>query len=397
MVSLSLLAVSVAAGPGPLSFPLFQQCDPRWGNNPMGVDGPGERSTICGEGCAMTSVAMALNGLGLTDVTPGTLNAWLIAHQGYTCDAGDCNNLILDAPERLVIDRPGKEKLLLLVSEAEKPSEDILTQQLAAGSHIHVCHVRNNGHFVLATGTQIDPVTKDLQVLVNDPNHNVSYYPYENITDIIIYALKAVQPQVYPLYKQCNDSWANNTMTSLTICDVGCLMSSVSMALAGKQIPIPRADGSMVASDPATFNTWLQNNKGYYGDNDLEEAAVPALNPSRISWPTDGMHPTNDLSVATIVDYLNKGRVVIANVDKGGHFVLVVGYDVGTNMSVAFPSNKPRIRASTKRPSAIPTVLSQYPSAANDVFFYIHDPGFTRGIYSYTNDIVGWRDRKSVV
>ncbi len=31
----------------------------------MGTRGPGERSTICGEGCAMTSVSMALAGLGV--------------------------------------------------------------------------------------------------------------------------------------------------------------------------------------------------------------------------------------------------------------------------------------------------------------------------------------------
>jgi len=356
----------------------------------MGVDGPGERSTICGEGCAMSSVAMALNGLGLPDITPATLNTWLMANEGYTCAGGDCNNLVLDAPERLVINRPGKEKLMIFVSEVEKPSEDVLTQQIASGSHIHACHVRHGGHFVLATGTQINPTTKELEVIVNDPGYNVTVYPYANISDIIIYALKVVQPQVYPLYKQCNDSWANNTMVTLTICDVGCLMSSISMALAGKQIPIPRPDGTLVQSDPATFNAWLQKNKGYVGDNNLEEAAVPAINPSRISWPADGMHKTNDLPVATIVDYLNKGRVVIANVDKGGHFVLVVGYDEGANITLSVPPRS-GIRASITRHSALPPVKAAYPSATDDVFFYIHDPGFTRGVYSYTTDIMGWR------
>ena len=46
-------------------FPFFRQCDPAWGANKMGVDGPGERSTICGEGCAMSSLSMALNGFGV--------------------------------------------------------------------------------------------------------------------------------------------------------------------------------------------------------------------------------------------------------------------------------------------------------------------------------------------
>ena len=42
------------------------QCDPQWGNDEMGTIGNGERSTICGEGCAMSCVSMALNGLGIT-------------------------------------------------------------------------------------------------------------------------------------------------------------------------------------------------------------------------------------------------------------------------------------------------------------------------------------------
>ena len=46
------LALLVAAAP------LFKQCDPRWGNATMGVEGPGEQSSICGEGCAMSCVAM---------------------------------------------------------------------------------------------------------------------------------------------------------------------------------------------------------------------------------------------------------------------------------------------------------------------------------------------------
>jgi hypothetical protein len=45
--------------------PIYTQCNASWANDPMGVDGPGERSTICGEGCAMSSVSMALAALGI--------------------------------------------------------------------------------------------------------------------------------------------------------------------------------------------------------------------------------------------------------------------------------------------------------------------------------------------
>ena len=85
------------------------------------------------------------------------------------------------------------------------------------------------------------------------------------------------------------------------------------------------------------------------------------------------MHKTNDLSVETVIDYLNNGRVVIANVMQGHHFVLVTGYDQHDSNSKMQPS---------KTLKGI---------SANGAFFYVHDPGFTRGVYSYSEDIVGWR------
>jgi hypothetical protein len=33
----------------------------------------------------------------------------------------------------------------------------------------------------------------------------------------------------------------------------------------------------------------------YNQDNDLEEDVVPNINPSHISWPSDGMHTSNDI------------------------------------------------------------------------------------------------------
>ena len=55
--------------------PIYTQCNSSWASDPMGVDGPGERSTICGEGCAMSSVSMALAAVGIRAtwfVTPST-------------------------------------------------------------------------------------------------------------------------------------------------------------------------------------------------------------------------------------------------------------------------------------------------------------------------------------
>ena len=100
---------------------------------------------------------------------------------------------------------------------------------------------------------------------------------------------------------------------------------------------------------------------GYVGEtDDLEEAAVVPLDPSRISWDEgSGMHRTNDLTWDQIVAMLDSGGPgpLIANVLKGRHFVLVVGYD----------------------------------EVDGGDTLYVNDPGFARESYSYSRDVVGWR------
>lgn len=142
-------------------------------------------------------------------------------------------------------------------------------------------------------------------------------------------------------------------MDTKTICQVGCLMSSTAMGLAGTRIPIKKQPH--IPSDPKSFNAWLKNNDGYSGNN-LVETQVPLIDPDRIMWPEDGMHKTNDLSFSEVCTYLEKGRIVIGNVNEGGHFVLLTGYSTEDGDS-----------------------------------FAVNDPGYDRETYSYKNDIVGYR------
>ena len=102
-------------------------------------------------------------------------------------------------------------------------------------------------------------------------------------------AEKVITPFQYPLFKQCNSTWGSNffllihpdlnldnVMENDTICEVGCLMSSVSMALNGKQILIDGQD-----ANPGVLNSWLQKNGGYVGGDDLQESIVPNINPAK--------------------------------------------------------------------------------------------------------------------
>ena len=54
-------------------------------------------------------------------------------------------------------------------------------------------------------------------------------------------------------YKQWSDPWRNDIMGNKTICQVGCLISSVSMALNSRNLTIDGQD-----SNPGTLNAWLR-------------------------------------------------------------------------------------------------------------------------------------------
>jgi len=336
----------VVAKAGPYAFPLYKQCDPRWGSDMMGVNGDGERNTICNEGCAMSSTAMALAGLGVTlegaPVNPGSFNRWLKYHNGYLCMAQDCNNLNLTAPERL-------SSRMNLIGETQKPAFATILADIADGAIVHVAHVRHNSHFVLLLGNATAADGREA-FAVNDPGFNQSSYTYDEVSDIIRFKVDK-----YPVYKQCNSSWGSNVMgqNGDTICQVGCLMSSISSALAGTSIQV---EGQLAT--PATVNHFLRTHNGFIsGDSALKESVIPLIAPGRVVWPADGMHTSNDIPLATIKQYLDQPvpRICIANVMHGGHFVLVVGY-----------------------------------RADNDTLV-INDSGFDRNTYSYSNDVVGWR------
>ena len=196
-------------------------------------------------------------------------------------------------------------------------------------------------------------------------------------------------PYEYPIFKNCGNLWGSDIMVTKTICQVGCLMSSTSMGLSFYDIKLPRingiSNGISIWPTPGTLNTWLQQNGGYDDDDDFIEPVLVNADPSRISWPADAMHKTNDLSYSTgtlryrlcfiraytyilntqthiltnflptVAAYIEAGRVVIGNVMDGGHFVLLTGY-----------------------------------SDDGDTFA-VNDPGFDTPTYSYSNDIVGYR------
>ena len=117
----------------------------------------------------------------------------------------------------------------------------------------------------------------------------------------------------YPLFRQCDGSWGSNRMgtSTRTVCQAGCLISSVSMVL--------RACGRTVggaAADPGSLNRWLGQNGGYVSGNSFVWGSVGSL----------GLGYVGQTSSATdIRSHFRNGRAVVLNVRNGGHWVLMTG------------------------------------------------------------------------
>jgi hypothetical protein len=122
--------------------------------------------------------------------------------------------------------------------------------------------------------------------------------------------------RAYPLFKQCDGRWGGNYLISQTVCQVGCLMSSVSMALNGLGKSV---NGQ--SSNPGVLNAFLRSNGGYVSGNLFVWGAV-----SRFGLSYQGQ-PSNQAEIKAAIC---ANKVVILNVMGGGHWVLATGYDGNT-------------------------------------------------------------------
>ncbi|CAI2375575.1 unnamed protein product [Moneuplotes crassus] len=122
-----------------------------------------------------------------------------------------------------------------------------------------------------------------------------------------------------PLYKQCNSEWGSNYMGSKTVCQVGCLMSSMSMALAGLGKTI---NGQTV--NPGNFNQWLRDHHGYSGNLFVWGAAESPFSLKYQGQKEGGSHA------------VDSKHITILNVHNGGHWVLAVS-STGSSYQVLDP------------------------------------------------------------
>ncbi|CAI2381372.1 unnamed protein product [Moneuplotes crassus] len=127
-----------------------------------------------------------------------------------------------------------------------------------------------------------------------------------------------------PVYRQCDKRWGSDYMGDKTICQVGCLMSSMSMALAGLGRTI---NGETV--NPGNFNQWLRENDGYNGNLFRWSRMHAGFNLKYLGKKEGGDHD------------VDKDHLTIINVHDGSHWVYVVSKSGSTYEVVdsAFPTS----------------------------------------------------------
>ncbi|KAL0229498.1 hypothetical protein GEMRC1_014115 [Eukaryota sp. GEM-RC1] len=120
---------------------------------------------------------------------------------------------------------------------------------------------------------------------------------------------------------QCSQPWHSDIMVTKTICQVGCLMTSIASGLNGHDISI---SGS--SSNPRTLNQYLRHHGGYVQGQLLVYAAVTKINPGRLSY-VGSYNGQGSLSTSTLKNYLDaKSYIIVGQVRSGGHYVLIDGY-----------------------------------------------------------------------
>lgn len=146
----------------------------------------------------------------------------------------------------------------------------------------------------------------------------------------VVYDPPTAGYQGWVSYKQCDSRWANQqlgTCYATTICSAGCAMTSVAMMLKTKGVNI----------DPGSLDVWLTNNGGYASGCNIYWGKVDAFGVTTYM----GQQYANENEICT---GLSKNHGIIANVNNGGHWVLLTG------------------------------------CAGNGVF-YVNDPGYSRTTY----------------
>ena len=159
-----LLALATVAAVAS-SYPIYKQCDSRWGSDQLGSSS----ATICSAGCLMSSVSMVLadcsKSISGAVATPRTLNSWLRNNGGYV----QGNLFVWGSVGSFGLGFVGKAY-----------SANDIQSYFRQGKAV-ILNVNNGGHWVLMTGIS------GSSYLVNDPGYARTSYGFGEVVEAGIY------------------------------------------------------------------------------------------------------------------------------------------------------------------------------------------------------------------
>jgi len=128
-----------------------------------------------------------------------------------------------------------------------------------------------------------------------------------------------------PDWRQCGSSWSDDQLgtCSDTICSAGCAITSVSMYMAYRGY----------GGNPGVLNAWLRDNGGY-----ASGCLIYWAKPDDLGFTA--FQGLEHVDYGTVCSGLDAAHGIVANVNNGGHYVLLTGYDGNGNYYVNDPAGR---------------------------------------------------------
>ena len=165
LILLSLISISLCAWDPPF----YTDCDKTWYKILIGNG----TKTICEAGSIISSMASAIAGFNIqinnNDVTPKSLNKWLISHNGYIAD----DIYVWTTVSKLGFTFIGFDSTGAQAAVAFKSGKVVLI------------NVMSDTNWALVTDVYLDGNNEYLVVM--DPGYNYALYPFDDVDNVGIY------------------------------------------------------------------------------------------------------------------------------------------------------------------------------------------------------------------
>ena len=124
---------------------------------------------------------------------------------------------------------------------------------------------------------------------------------------------------------QCDPAWGGDILgysENRTVCQSGCLISSVAMALNDCNVMLPVNEENL-AANPGSLNSWLKANNGF---EDIWGFRWASIDPLGFVWEKFSQNATE------LFGAFDQNKKIFLHVRNLNHYVLMTGYNRGNSI-----------------------------------------------------------------